>query len=121
MNPNEIVTHIPFETRVHQQCIGLSDLPLLSSIVKEVENEKLLRNYTIWNIQHELGDMAAQIEALLALDALPSNLYFLPPPYTHHKGFEQYIMEHFRVPMENFFHGAPYCLSYNYEEYRLAQ
>ncbi|CAF3809871.1 unnamed protein product [Rotaria socialis] len=121
MNPNEIVTHIPFETRVHQQCIGLSDLTLLSSIVKEVENEKLLRNYTIWNIQHELGDMAAQIEALLALGALPSNLYFLPPPYTHHKGFEQYIVEHFRVPVENFFHGTPYCLSYNYEKYRLAQ
>jgi hypothetical protein len=121
MNTDDIIPHIPFETRVHQRCIRLSDLPLLSSIVKTVQNEKPLENYTVWNIQHELGDVTAQIEALLVLDASPSNLYFLPPPYTHHKGFEQFVIEHFRVPEENFFHAAPYCLSYNYEKYRLAQ
>ncbi|CAF3791259.1 unnamed protein product [Rotaria sordida] len=121
MNTEDIVTHVPFETRVHQQCLRLSDLPLLSSIVKTVQNEKPLENYTIWNIQHELGNVTAQIEALLLLGASPSNLYFLPPPYTHHKGFEQFVIEHFRVPKENWFHAAPYCLMYNYEKYRLVQ
>lgn len=121
MNTENIIPHIPFETRVHQRCIRLSDLPLLSSIVNTVENEKPLADYTIWNIQHELGDVTAQIEALLVLGASPSDLYFLPPPYSHHKGFEQFVIEHFQVPVENFFHAAPYCLSYNYEQYRLVQ
>ncbi|CAF3217072.1 unnamed protein product [Rotaria sp. Silwood2] len=121
MNTDDLVTHIPFETRVHQQCIRLSDLSLLSSIVKSVQNAKPLENYTIWNIQHELGDVTAQIEALLVLGASPSNLYYLPPPYTHHKRFEKFVIEHFGVPEENFFHATPYCLSYNYEKYRLAQ
>ena len=86
-----------------------------------MQNEKPLENYTIWNIQHELGDVTAQIEALLVLGVSPSSLYFLPPPYTYHKGFEQFVIEHFRVSKENFFHAGSYCLSYNYEKYRLAQ
>ena len=121
MNINEAVGHIPFEMRVHQRCVRLSSFPLLSSIVKKVENEKLLENYTVWNIQHALGDVTAQIEALLVLGASPSNIYFLPPSYTHHKSFEQFVIENFGVPEENFYHAAPYCLSYNYEKYRLAQ
>lgn len=121
MNTDDTVAHIPFEKRVHQQCVRLSTFPLLSSIVKRVENEKPLENYTVWNIQHALGDVTAQIEALLALGASPSNMYFFPPAYARHKNFDQFVIENFGVPKENFYHGPPYCLSYNYEKYRLAQ
>lgn len=121
MNIDAAVAHIPFETRVHQRCIRLANLPLLSSIVKTVQDEKPLEHYTVWNIQHELGDMTAQVEALLVLGASPSRLYFLPPPYAYHKNFEEFVIKQFEVPKENFFHAAPYCLSYNYEKYRSAQ
>jgi len=121
MTTDDIGSNSSFETRVHQRCIRLSEFPLMSSIVESVKNEKPLENCTIWNIQHELGDVTAQIEALLVLGASPSNMYFLPPPYTHHKGFEQFVIENFGVPKENFYHAVPYYLSYDYEKYRLAQ
>lgn len=121
MVTNPLATHMTFETRTHQQFIRLSDLPLLSTIVKKVQHEKPLENYTVWNIQHELGDVTAQIEALLVLGASPSNIYFLPPPYAHRKDFEQFANDHFQMPLENFFHDAFYCLMYDYEKYRLAQ
>ncbi|CAF1246693.1 unnamed protein product [Rotaria sp. Silwood1] len=112
-------THIPFQTRVPQQCIRLSNLPLLSSIVKLVQNDKPLQDYTILNIQHQLGDVTAQVEASIVLGALPSNIYFLPPPYTHHKEFELFVIKNYGVPKENFFQSSSYRLRYNYDKYRL--
>jgi hypothetical protein len=113
-------THIPFEIRVPQNCIRLLNVPLLSSIVKSVEDAKPLENFTILNIQHQLGDLSAQTEALIRLGALPCDLYFLPPAYTHHKEFELFVIKHFQVPKENFFQSS-YRLRYNYDQYRLIE
>ncbi|CAF4085434.1 unnamed protein product [Adineta steineri] len=111
--------HIPFEKRVPQECIRLSNVPLLSSIVKSYSKMKPMKNYTILNIQHELGDISAQVEALIVLGALPNDLYFLPPAYSHNKQFELFISKHFQVPKENFFESSSYRLRYNYDKYRL--
>ncbi|CAF0804403.1 unnamed protein product [Rotaria sordida] len=119
INTYNTTTHIPFQTRVSQQCIHLSNLPLLSSIVKSVQNDKPLQDYTILNIQHQLGDVTAQVEASIVLGALPSNIYFLPPPYTHHKDFELFVIKNYGVPKENFFQSSSYRLRYNYDKYRL--
>ncbi|CAF1131619.1 unnamed protein product [Didymodactylos carnosus] len=121
INTYNTAAHIPFQTRVPQHCIRLSNLPLLSSIIKLVENNKPLQGYTILNIQHQLGDVTAQTEALIALGALPSNLYFLPPPYTHHREFELFVFNYYGVPKENFFQSSSYRLCYNYDKYRLLQ
>ncbi|CAF2515191.1 unnamed protein product [Rotaria sp. Silwood2] len=119
INTYNTTTHIPFQTRVHQQCIRLSNLPLLSSIVKSVQNDKPLQDYTILNIQHQLGDVAAQVEASIVLGALPMNIYFLPPSYTHHKDFESFVIKNYGVPKENFFQSSSYRLRFDYDKYRL--
>ena len=116
------MVHIAFETRVPQQCIRVSNLPMLSSIVERAREGQPLKDYTVLNIQHQLGDVAAQTEALLLLGASPSDLYFLPPMYTHHKEFESFVQNHYGVPRDNFFQSSTrYRLRYNYDKYRLLQ
>ncbi|CAF1486490.1 unnamed protein product, partial [Rotaria sp. Silwood1] len=93
--------------RILQECIRLSNVPLLSSIVKSYKNVKPLKDYTILNIQHELGDVSAQVEALIVLGALPNNFYFLPPSYSHNKQFQLFLIKHFRIPKEKFLNYHP--------------
>ncbi|CAF0762495.1 unnamed protein product [Didymodactylos carnosus] len=88
---------------------------------RQIENNKPLQDYTILNIQHQLGDVTAQTEALIALGALPSNRYFLPPPYTHHREFELFVFKYYGISKENFFQSSSYRLRYNYDKCRLLQ
>ena len=113
--------YVPFEKRVKQECIRLSKLPFVSSLVQSYENVQPLKNYKILNIQHQLGDVAAQTEALIGLGASPSELYFLPPSYTHHKDFEQFVEKYLQIPKENLFSSSAYRLKYNYDQFRLVQ
>ncbi|CAF4896877.1 unnamed protein product [Rotaria sp. Silwood1] len=103
-------SHIPFENRILQECIRLSNVPLLSSIVKSYKKVKPLKDYTILNIQHELGDVSAQVEVLIVLGALPNNLYFLPSSYSHNKQFQLFLIKHFQIPKEKFFELPSYRL-----------
>ncbi|CAF4052991.1 unnamed protein product [Rotaria sp. Silwood1] len=103
-------SHIPFENRILQECIRLSNVPLLSSIVKSYKNVKPLKDYTILNIQHELGDVSAQVDVLIVLGALPNNFYFLPPSYSHNKQFQLFLIKHFQIPKEKFFELPSYRL-----------
>ena len=104
--------------RVKQECIRLENLPLLSSIVKANESTQPLADSIVLNIQHQLGDVTAEVEALIRLGARPSDLYFLPPAYTHHREFEDFVEKHYNVPRENFFPSL-YRLRFDYETYRL--
>ena len=61
-----------------------------------------MKDYTILNIQHELGDVSAQVEALIVLGALPNHLYFLPQSYSYNKQFEIFLSKYFQIPKENF-------------------
>ncbi|CAF1084472.1 unnamed protein product [Adineta ricciae] len=114
-----IAHHIPFHNRVKQECLRLSNVPLLSSIVKQYESIQPLKHYSVLNIQHELGDVSAQVEALIRLGALPKHVYFLPPSYSHNKQFEAFLAKHFHIPKENLFDSSSYRLRYNYDKYRL--
>ncbi|UJR17174.1 hypothetical protein I4U23_004070 [Adineta vaga] len=111
--------HIPLENRVKQECIRLSNVALLSSIVKQYQTIQPFKDYTILNIQHELGDVSAQIEALICLGALPQHLYFLPPSYSHNKQFESFLIKYFAIPKENMLDSSSYRLRYTYDKYRL--
>ena len=114
-----MASYIPYTARVPQKCIRLSKFPLLWSIVQRFKERQPLLNRTVFNIQHQLGDMTAQTEALIELGARPQDLYFLPPLYFNHRDFESFVMKHYGIPRENLFNSNTYRLRYDYDRYRL--
>ena len=107
---------LPLIELVDQESLRLFDLPLLSSILQRDRLDAPLKTYAVLNIQHQLGDVAGQVEALIELGAYPSNLHFLPPASTHHTVFEVFVHVHFGVPRENFFPSF-YWLRHNEKTY----
>lgn len=114
-------SYIPLEQRVKQECIPLKKLEFVSSFVEQFREEKPLKHYKVLNIQHEVGDLTAQSEALLVLGAHPSDLYFLPPCYSQHEKFESFAEKNLKVPRENLFSSKSYRLGFHYDRFRLVQ
>ncbi|CAF0806827.1 unnamed protein product [Rotaria sordida] len=80
--------------------------------IKSYKNVKPLKDYIILNIQHELGDVSAQLEGLIVLGALPNNFYFLPPSYLDNKQIQLFLIKHFQILKEKFFQFTSYRLLY---------
>src|SRR5882724_8736577 len=80
----------------------LRDMPLLADFVRRREPAQPLRGVTALLIQHQLGNQAPQVEALIRLGLEPKKITWLDIPYTSSSRFRSVIIERLGIPEENF-------------------
>ncbi|MCB9542904.1 MAG: hypothetical protein H6703_10695 [Myxococcales bacterium] len=101
---------------VPQTVPEMTALPLLVELVARHRADRPLAGWRCLFIQHQLGDVCCQAEAMLALGIEPKDFWWAPIPYTAHPAVSGALHARTGVPIGNFF-GSTYTLRTNYEEY----
>lgn len=101
---------------VPQTVPDLSALPILEDLVALHKDAQRLEGWRCLFIQHQLGDVCCQAQAMLALGIAPADFFWAPIPYTAHAAVPTALSERTGVPMSNFFEST-YTLRTNYDDY----
>ncbi|HNN93524.1 MAG TPA: hypothetical protein PKI03_14690 [Pseudomonadota bacterium] len=101
---------------VAQTVPELSELPLLTELVERHRGAQPLAGWRCFFIQHQLGDVCCQAQAMLALGIAPADFFWAPIPYTAHPALPRALCERTGVPENHFFQSA-YTLRTNYDDY----
>jgi S-adenosylhomocysteine hydrolase len=108
--------HLHLFPAVAQTVPDLSELPLLDELVEQYKNIQPLRGWRCLFIQHQLGDVCCQAEAMLALGIAAEDFFWVPIPYTAHPVMPKALSERTGVPLSHFFESS-YTLRTNYDDY----
>jgi S-adenosylhomocysteine hydrolase len=92
----------PFAYELGNDIPGLKEMPIVERFVEEHEAAQPLRGVTALLIQHQLGNQAPQVEALVRLGLDPKKLFWLDIPYTSSSRFRVAIADRLNIPDENF-------------------
>lgn len=101
---------------VAQTVPPLEALPLLAELVERRVQAQELAGWRCLFIQHQLGDVCCQAQAMLALGIQPEEFFWAPIPYTAHPALPEALCERTGVPVQNFFTSC-YTLRDNYDAY----
>jgi S-adenosylhomocysteine hydrolase len=80
----------------------LEDMPLLKRFVDRHSPAQPLLGATALFIQHQLGNVGPQVEALVRLGLDPKQIHWLDIPYTSSERFRVEISNRLGIPEENF-------------------